>query len=479
MGEVYEAVQEPLARKVALKTIRQEIALDPAALARFRREAETAASLGHPNIVQVTDFQSLPGEPAFLVMELLEGRELSDVIEAERKLEPGRAAFIALQMLSGLAAAHKAGIVHRDVKPGNVFLLSTFAVRDLVKIVDFGIAKLVVDIAATSQRKLTDFGQVLGTFAYMAPEQAIGADVDPRTDLFAVGATLFHALSGLRPTEAMVPGKARVPLGTVAPWIDPRLAAVVDRAMERIPAARFASAEEMAEALARFAQDGDPSPASETLRDAPRFSDETKGSLSAVVEPVPATVTFGGTQPLPPIRISQAPTATPSYAPPSPISAPLSGQRLSGPAPPPPPPAASATWLPWLATALFVFGLLVAGAAAMLHALRGRSASGSREAIEQRWLEQAKLPRCPSPETCTTRREGKVTYPVCTRSAAMGPLEVGTFVLATEGDRAYLGVVSSQSADAVHYVVREVTGDAVADLTVDDLHRLCDGAAKR
>src|SRR5688500_800850 len=116
MGEVYEAVHERLQRRVALKTIRAEIAVDPASLARFRREAERAASLGHPNIVQVTDWKELPGEPPFLVMEHLEGRALADVIEDERKIPGGRAAFIGRQLLSGLAAADRPGVVHRVLK---------------------------------------------------------------------------------------------------------------------------------------------------------------------------------------------------------------------------------------------------------------------------------------------------------------------------------------------------------------------------
>ena len=212
MGEVYEATQVQLARRVALKTIRADLASKPELLARFRREAESAAALGHPNIVQVTDFQANPGEPAFLVMEMLDGTTLAEVLEREGRLEPARAAFIAVQLLSGLAAAHRAGIVHRDVKPGNVFLQSTSVMRDLVKVLDFGVAKLALD-ATSGANPMTRTGQVLGTLAYMAPEQAVsGAAVDGRTDVYGVGATLFHALSGVRPFDATQPGVGRTPL---------------------------------------------------------------------------------------------------------------------------------------------------------------------------------------------------------------------------------------------------------------------------
>ena len=235
MGEVYEATQVQLARRVALKTIRADLASKPELLARFRREAESAAALGHPNIVQVTDFKANPGEPAFLVMEMLDGTTLAEVLQREGRLDPSRAAFIAVQLLSGLAAAHRAGIVHRDVKPGNVFLQSTSVMRDLVKVLDFGVAKLALE-ATPGAHAMTQAGEVLGTLAYMAPEQATsGAAIDARTDIFGVGATLFHALSGVRPFDATELGVGRMPLEKIAPWVHRDLAAVIERALLRSP----------------------------------------------------------------------------------------------------------------------------------------------------------------------------------------------------------------------------------------------------
>ena len=470
MGEVYEALHTRLQRRVALKTIRADIALDPASLARFRREAETAASLGHPNIVQVTDWKEPPGEPPFLVMEHLDGRLLADVIEEQRKMAPGRVAFIGMQLLSGLAAAHRAGIVHRDVKPGNVFLLSTFAVRDLVKIVDFGIAKMVVDVAATSRRALTDFGQVLGTFAYMAPEQAMGGEVDARADIFAAGATLFHALSGLRPTEVIVPGQPRAKLADLAPWVDKRLAAIVDKAMEKDPAKRFASATEMGDALGPFVEE-EPAPGSMTIQDPgtllaamrERSSAETVGvgnaGGTALMAPIAPRISNN-----PPARISQnPPISAPTYPPP-----PISGPQL----PPSQPrlPSSSNTWMYVVGGILVVALLVIVGALGVMRVMLARAAQPN---VEQSVVDNLKAKPCALPTTCTKQREGVVTYSVCTKNAPIGPLAPGEYVLVKKNARAYAAYVKETSPDAEHYVVKEIVGDGADDVTTADLSRLC------
>ena len=253
MGVVYEAVKEDLGRRVALKVLHSTF--DSDGLQRFRLEAQSAAALGHPNIVQVTDFQANAGEPAFLVMERLDGRSLAQAIAADGPLPEARVAFIVAQMLSGLSAAHRANIVHRDIKPDNVFLTSTTAVHDLVKLLDFGIAKLQGGAGAAH---LTVAGTMIGTPAYMSPEQARGLPVDARTDLYAVGTCMYHALSGRLPFEAnSLPAllvaifeHSPAPLARFHPGIDPRMEAIVARAMAKDPAARFATAEEMRAALA-------------------------------------------------------------------------------------------------------------------------------------------------------------------------------------------------------------------------------------
>ena len=161
MGEVYEALHEPLSRRVALKKIRGDFASDEL-LTRFRREAEASAALGHPTIVQVTDSVPEDERSPAMVMELLEGRTLRELVSGALRLEPSRAVFISLQILSGLAAAHGAGIVHRDVKPANVFLQKTLALRDHVKLLDFGVAKLTdSDTGSKAAIPVTRRGMVL------------------------------------------------------------------------------------------------------------------------------------------------------------------------------------------------------------------------------------------------------------------------------------------------------------------------------
>jgi serine/threonine-protein kinase len=252
MGTVYVGVQEPLGRKVAVKVLLPVLARDATLVARFQREAELAASLGHPNIVQVTDFGVDDGA-AFLVMDLLEGESLGAVIEREAPMSAERVRFIAAQILSALEAAHARDVVHRDLKPDNVFLTSVSGVADLVKLLDFGIARLVED----ADQKMTATGQVLGTPAYMSPEQARGRPVDARSDLYAVGVVMYEALSGRMPVtgsnyhELMfaIVDQVPTPLTELVPGLDPELVAVVDRAMNKETHARYASAAEMRAAL--------------------------------------------------------------------------------------------------------------------------------------------------------------------------------------------------------------------------------------
>jgi serine/threonine protein kinase len=251
MGTVYEGEQVDLRRKVAIKVLKPEAA-SVQGLQRFQREARAAAALRNPHIVQVSDFQVNAGEPPFLVMELLEGYPLSDLISKDGRVEPQRLVVYARQVLAALFAAHDAGIIHRDIKPENVFVTQS-AVGELVKLVDFGIAKLYGQPAEA----VTRFGAVIGSVFYMSPEQAAGVDTDPRSDVFSLGACMYHALSGQLPFEgssavavlrALSLGE-RKPLRAVAPHVDPRLEAIVHRALSGDPATRFQSAREMDAAL--------------------------------------------------------------------------------------------------------------------------------------------------------------------------------------------------------------------------------------
>jgi serine/threonine-protein kinase len=262
MGTVYEAVQENLGRRVALKLLDERLSYDREQLERFRREAEVVAALGHPNIVQVTDFQypSELGKQPFLVMELLRGESLAGRIEHDGAMAFERVAFIVAQVLSALGAAHRAGVVHRDVKPDNIFLLADAAIPDTVKVLDFGIAKLSDGASiGPAQQKLTSTNAMLGTPAFMAPEQARGADdVDARADVYAVGATMYQALTGKMPFEAAsVPAllfaiveKTPPPLRELRPDVPADFIAVVERAMAKRREDRFQTTDEMRAALA-------------------------------------------------------------------------------------------------------------------------------------------------------------------------------------------------------------------------------------
>jgi serine/threonine-protein kinase len=205
--------------------------------------------------VQVTDFVEGEGAPPFLVMELLQGEPLSEVLRRERTLEPGRMAFIAWQTLDALGAAHAAGIVHRDLKPANIFLTTVAGVRDVVKVLDFGVAKL-----SDSAMKLTQAGDVIGTPAFMAPEQLRGEEIDGRADLYALGVVMYGCLAGAPPfwspdpaeTVRRVVAGAFERLATRVPGLDPALAALVERAFAARRESRFGSAGELRAALAPF-----------------------------------------------------------------------------------------------------------------------------------------------------------------------------------------------------------------------------------
>ena len=268
MGAVYEAVQEPLGRRVAIKVMHSHLASDEVSLERFRREAEATAKLHHPHIVQVSDYQARPGEPAFLVMEYLTGRSLAEVMREGGILPPERVVHVAVQVLDALGAAHAEGIVHRDLKPTNVLLGSSAGLKDVVTIFDFGIAKLIEPPegsrdeprARARRERLTMQGALVGTPAYMAPEQASGKEIDARADLYALGVLMYAMLAGRLPYASRDPSEILrsiqtqkpTPLVELRPDLDPELIEVVERALEKDPAARWQTADEMRRALTRW-----------------------------------------------------------------------------------------------------------------------------------------------------------------------------------------------------------------------------------
>jgi eukaryotic-like serine/threonine-protein kinase len=326
MGVVYEALQQDLNRRVALKVL---LAFGGGPqLERFRREAHSAAALGHPNIVQVTDFQTPSDGPPFLVMELLEGSSLGSLIDTQGPLPYPRVAFITTQVLAGLAAAHRAGIVHRDIKPDNVFLTSTSVAHDLVKLLDFGIAK----VESSDAAPMTSYGQVMGTPAYMPPEQARGAQVDARSDVFAVGATMYHAITGRLPTppadgssatmEAPRSIMAAAALSLLRPDLPTGFTAIVDRAMMPDPAARYATADEMRAALAMWS----PPTSSPALESAPRMAPPSSAMPSTQMPStaMPSTAMPSTAMPptfMPPTQLAQTQGSSSMTSPPSMASA--------------------------------------------------------------------------------------------------------------------------------------------------------------
>ena len=236
MGEVWAARDIRLGRDVAVKRLSPHLASEPGVRERFDVEARAAAGLNHPNVVAVFDSGEHEGIP-FLVMELLPGRTLADEL-VDGPLDPARARQVGGEVLAALAASHAAGILHRDVKPGNVLLGADGA----VKVADFGIAK------STEALDLTTTGTIVGTAAYLAPERLAGQPATAQADLYAVGVLLYEALSGQKPYAADTPmGLLRaveaqdpVPLAEARPGLDPSLVAIVERAMDPDPSRRFA-----------------------------------------------------------------------------------------------------------------------------------------------------------------------------------------------------------------------------------------------
>jgi len=276
MARVYLATDRVLERQVAVKVLSPPYAQDPVFVARFRREARSAARLSHPNIVAVFDSGSDADQP-YLVMEYVAGQSLAQLLAREGWLAPHRAAELAIEVCKALAAAHAQGLVHRDVTPANVLV----GEDGRVKVTDFGIVK------AAATTTLTGTGTVLGTAAYLSPEQAQGGPVDARSDLYSLGCVLYELLCGTAPfgSGADSPAVAiatrhvsepPAPPSAHNPQVDPELDAVVLTALAKDPAHRYQRAIELQDALEQV-----------LARDAVAAGRVGSGAAAVPTEPLP------------------------------------------------------------------------------------------------------------------------------------------------------------------------------------------------
>jgi serine/threonine-protein kinase len=250
MAEVYRAHDRLLDRPVALKILFPELSVDRAFVERFRREAQAAANLSHPNIVPVFDWGE-DGGTYFIVMEFIDGRALSSILRSAGPMHPDRAAEIAADVAMALAYAHRHGVIHRDVKPGNVLITE----EGTVKVTDFGIAR-----AINTEESLTQTGAVMGTATYFSPEQAEGMGVDARSDIYSLGVVLFEMVTGRPPfmgdTPVAVASKhVRENPPTpreINPSVPPDLEAIILKCLAKSPEYRYATGDDLRVDLLRF-----------------------------------------------------------------------------------------------------------------------------------------------------------------------------------------------------------------------------------
>jgi serine/threonine protein kinase len=313
MGVVYEALHVALERRVAVKTLLEDISADAQVGARFEREARAASAVGHPNIVDVFDLGRTSDGLLFMAMEYLDGESLASILSRTPKLPIPLAIHLMNQVLGGLAAAHKHGIVHRDLKPDNIFVLRSEERPNFVKIVDFGISKILAppqgaNPSVTAKVAGTMVGSVLGTPLYMSPEQAIGqvASIDHRSDIYSAGVVLYEMLCGRTPYlgasytqlfASLLEGNYPPPR-SLAPEIPPNLEAAVVRALDRDMNKRFPTAAAMRQAIGGGSADPTPAPMlmpaslGDPLR-APHAGEQAsvgKSSIALLENPVPDRV---------------------------------------------------------------------------------------------------------------------------------------------------------------------------------------------
>ncbi len=306
MADVYHGRDTLLNRTVAIKVLHSQFSADEAFVKRFRREAQSAANLTHPSIVGIYDWGQAQGT-YFIVMELIDGRSLRDVLKSEGALLPRRATEIAAESAAALSVAHQGGVIHRDVKPGNILLSKDGA----VKVTDFGIAR-----AFDDSQELTRTGAVIGTATYFSPEQAQGAMADARSDVYALGVVLYEMLTGRPPFVGDSPmsvafqhvsSEAPAP-STLNPDVPAELDTVVAKALRKDPEARYQTAEEMRQDLLSVLA-GEPVNMAAAVVGAP-MADATRVMHAAPPPTVPPDEVYRQLEEEPPSQIPFILTAT-------------------------------------------------------------------------------------------------------------------------------------------------------------------------
>jgi serine/threonine-protein kinase len=381
MGAVYRGEQISLKRRCAIKLLRPELSGDAGLVRRFNAEAELAAKLSHPNTVNIIDFGQDGDGTLFIAMEYVEGKSLRQVVSTEGPLPPRRVLHIASQVAASIADAHHKGIVHRDLKPDNVMLTERGRDKDVVRVLDFGIAKLRDEQnKAQTQNPMTRQGDLVGTPQYMAPEQIRGEEVDGRTDVYALGTIVYEMVTGRLPFEgpSLMAILSRHLLDTPEPptrrrpdlALPPAIDGLVMEMLAKEPARRPASMDAVSERIAQVAAEIGAASAVAPAQMPPPTGAYAAPTSRAMFRPpgVPTTYPPGAMAPLPtpapPPPYTPTPYTPPASAPPYPAMAPPSPYpMMPAPAPLPPRQAAGVPGWVWILVALLVAGLIAAGIA--------------------------------------------------------------------------------------------------------------------
>jgi serine/threonine-protein kinase len=416
MGTVFRAEHQVMRRTVALKVLNPEFHRLRHIAERFQREAFATARLAHPNCVHIADCGNLEDGTPYLVMELLEGTSLADELERHGRVPARRALGIMRHVLAGLDHAHSVGVVHRDVKPENIFLVHQRGDRDFAKLVDFGIAKLLGDaIEAAGGGHLTQSGSTIGSPLYMSPEQAFGGTLDGRSDIYSATLVLYRMLAGRLPFDgpdkmavirmhltAPVPPVAQVAPGVV---ITQQLEELLFRGLAKEPGLRWQSAQELLGEVERLlASDLESLPAATPpVPPAQRPTRDLRSPVTAgaAAEPVaPAALPTAATVPLAVITAAEVVAPLPASAPQMPDRAATASRPHDGPPPPASPrtePAVSSVSTDrrggWQRAAV-LGGVLLAGVGAAVSLPRGGTSEPGRPASG---------PPAPAPEPQATR----------------------------------------------------------------------------